>query len=120
MLSCPTGAGPEADKVTIASASPITARARAQLKFRSRVQLPGPILRSNGKTEPDGTPNARLWRIDAEGDAKDHEILGRGPIVMKMLVERETVAWARESFRPVPGESPGSGQQAPPAPLGRD
>lgn len=86
----------------------ITAKARAELRFMGRVILPGPILKSNGKQEKGKAPNpnARVWRIDRKSDPKRHANLGKGKIVMKMLVDRSTVPWVR-NLQKAPG--PGGG-----------
>jgi hypothetical protein len=107
----------------------ITSRARDELRFMGRVQLPGPILKSNGKTDAKRpNPNVRLWRIDKKNDPKKHRSLGRGKIVMKMLVERSTIPWVKD-LQPMPGRpdsgagpAPGDGRlpRRPPGPLGED
>jgi hypothetical protein len=73
----------------------ITAKARAELRFMGRVILPGPILKSNGKQDKKKNPNASVWRIDRKSDPKRHANLGKGKIVMKMLVDRSSVPWVR-------------------------
>lgn len=93
----------------------ITARARDELRFLGRVQLPGVILKSNGKIEKTPSPNARVWRIDKKADPKLHAILGRGKIVMKMLVERSTVPWVTE-LQPMPVRNATPNRRPPPEP----
>jgi hypothetical protein len=97
----------------------ITAKAREELRFFGRVELPGPILKSNGKQDK-ASPNARLWRIDKKTDPKRHSTLGRGKIVMKMLVDRASVPWIRD-LKASPGQGGGdkrSGSGGRPGSLG--
>ncbi|RMG07627.1 MAG: hypothetical protein D6731_23425 [Planctomycetota bacterium] len=84
----------------------ITARARQRLRFRARVEFPGPILKSNGgpDTRKPPSPNARVWRIDAKSDPRRHARLGRGKIVMQLLVDRSTVPWVK-TLQPLPGKA---------------
>jgi hypothetical protein len=93
----------------------ITARARDDLRFLGRVQLPGEILKSNGKIEKKPAPNARVWRIDKKADPRLHATLGRGRIIMKMLVERSTVPWVTE-LQPLPARTVRPQDVRPPEP----
>ncbi len=107
----------------------ITGRARDELRFMGRIEMPGAILKSNGNTDAkQPNPNVRIWRIDKKNDPKRHRSLGRGKIIMKMLVERSTVPWVKD-LQPMPGRGRGRAKPAPhdrrpprrpPGPLGDD
>ena len=73
----------------------ITRKARDGIQFRSRVSLPGPVLRSNGEPTP-GAPNVSQWVVDKDRDPKRHAALGRGKVVMVLLVDRASVPFVKE------------------------
>lgn len=94
----------------------VTQRARDALKFRARMVLPGPILKSNGSQDP-ASPNGSVWKVDKQSDPERHSKLGKGRVRMMLLVDRSTVGFVKELLpKPKPGEEGGSA--TPPAPGG--
>ncbi|MGE0706819.1 MAG: hypothetical protein AB7N76_06400 [Planctomycetota bacterium] len=80
----------------------LTSAAREKIRFRSRVTLPGPILKATGVKDPrEPKENERVWLIDKERDPKKHARLGKGKLRMQMIVDRETVPWVKE-LKPLP------------------
>jgi hypothetical protein len=94
----------------------ITNKAREELSFRGKVALPGPILKSNGKRDP-RDPKVSVWWIDREHSAEKHKTLGRGKIVMMLLVERSSVPWVKE-LAPLPVKGADGSLKEPERPKG--
>lgn len=81
----------------------ITREARDALRFRGRVVMPGPVVKSNGM--PDRTdPRASVWTIDKQTSPEKHAQLGRGKIYMMLLVDKSAVSFAE--LKPLPDEDP--------------
>jgi hypothetical protein len=68
----------------------VTRRARDAIRFRARVKLPGAIVRSNGARDP-ADPNVAVWRVDKQSDPERHVRLGRGKVIMMLLVDRASL-----------------------------
>jgi hypothetical protein len=80
----------------------VTRRARNNLRFRSRIAMPGRILNSNGGRDRED-PMAALWRIDRERTPERHAELGRGKIRMSVVVAREDLPFLEDrDIRPMP------------------
>jgi len=79
-------------------------RAQTQLTLRARVDLPGPVLKSNGDPVPD-EPASSQWRIDQETDPKRQRVLGRGKVIMMLLCERSSVPFVTK-LEPLPRDDP--------------
>ncbi|MEZ6184337.1 MAG: hypothetical protein R3F62_04905 [Planctomycetota bacterium] len=96
----------------------ITKEARAAMRFRARVVLPGAVKKSNGRRDAED-PNASLWLIDSEHTPDKHKKLGRGKIRMMALVSRESLPFVKE-LRPLPTSATedGEGDEEAPAPGG--
>lgn len=86
----------------------LTKAARTKIRFRSRVTLPGPILKATGVKDPrDPKDNERVWLIDQKRDPKRHALLGRAKLRMQMIVEKSSLPWVKElAPLPKPGQHP--------------
>lgn len=88
----------------------VTLRAREAVRFRTRVKLPGPLDRSNGRPVRED-PTASIWVVDKDSDPEKHQRLGRGKMHMMLLIPREHLPFVRE-LKPLPrreGEDGGQG-----------
>jgi hypothetical protein len=94
----------------------VTLRARDAVKFRSKVTLPGPLDRSNGKPVPN-EPASSVWLIDKTSSPEKHQTLGRGKLTMMMLISHQHLPFVTE-LKPLPqregGSEPPGGGSAPP------
>jgi len=86
----------------------ITKKARAAMRFRAKLVLPGQIKKSNGKRDANN-PNASLWQIDSKSTPEKHKTLGRGKIRMMALVSRDALPFVKQ-LRPLPKGSDGEGE----------
>jgi hypothetical protein len=91
----------------------LTTAARDKIRFRSRVTLPGPIIKATGKKDPrEPKDNERVWLIDKKRDPKRHARLGKSKIRMQLIVEKSTVPWVKK-LKPLPKEARKSGKSDP-------
>jgi hypothetical protein len=87
----------------------LTTAARGKIKFRSRVTLPGPIVKSTGMADPrKPKPNERVWQIDKEHSPKKHARLGKSKIRMQIVCEKSSVPFVKK-FEPLPPQARGKG-----------
>lgn len=94
----------------------ISKRARENLRFRAKVVMPGAVEKSNGKPDPQD-PNAARWRVDRESEPEKHERLGRGKIVMMLMVERASLPFVQDKdIKQPPARREGDDKPAGPKP----
>lgn len=82
----------------------LVSQAQARLTLRSRIDLPGPLLKSNGDPVAD-EPGSSQWVISRQKDPKRQRVLGRGKVVMMLLCERSSVPFVKE-LEPLPKDDP--------------